>query len=79
MNRKLENDIQELALAVVNNNGERADRLIRRLPQDAIEKVARGGAELFRFALHYLPAGAAEAIRREIQEKASGAAAGKEK
>ncbi len=75
MNRKLENLIQELALAVINKNTERAERLIRQMPQDAVEKVAYGGDELLKLALRFLPAGAGAAIKKNIEEKAASAAA----
>ena len=76
MNRKLDNLIQELFLAVINGNEERANRLIRQMPKDTIEKTAYGAAELFRFALRFLPTGEAEAIRRAIQEEAAAAGQG---
>jgi hypothetical protein len=75
MNRKLETDVQELALAVINNNSERAARLIRRLPQDVIEKVAYGAIELFGLTLQHLPDGTAAAIKRSVVEKEKAASA----
>lgn len=69
MNRKLENQIQELALAVINGNKERAERLIRQMPEQAIEKVAYGSFELLRFSMRFLPAGTSEQIRRHIEQK----------
>lgn len=75
MNRKLENLIQELFLAIVNGNAERAEKLIRQMPYDAIEKVAYGGWDAINFAIRFLPAGAGEAVKEKIKEKAAGAAA----
>ena len=77
MNRKLENLIQELFLAVVNGNTERAVRLIRQMPKDTIEKLAYGATATFSLALNFLTPGEAEAIRKNIEEKAANAAAGK--
>lgn len=76
MNRKLENLIQELFLAVVNGNTERAIRLIRQMPKDAIEKVAYGATATFSLALNFLTPGEAEAVRKNIEEKAKAAEAG---
>lgn len=69
MNGKLETEVQELALAVVNKNAERAIRIIERMPQDIIEKVAYGAEELFILALRRLPAGVAQEIKRNIEAK----------
>ncbi len=75
MNRNLENLLQQIFLATINKNTERAERLIRQAPQDAIEKLAYGGDELRRLALRFLPAGAGEEIQRNIEEKSAGATA----
>lgn len=69
MNGKLETEVQELALAVVNKNADRAARVIKRMPHDVIEKVAYGAEELFLLAVRHLPAGAALNVKRNIEEK----------
>ena len=69
MNNKLELAVQDLALAVVNKNDERAARVIGRMPQDVIEKVAYGAEELFILAVHCLPAGVGLEIKRNIEAK----------
>jgi len=75
MNRNMENLVQQIFLATINKNTERAERLIRQVPQDVVEKLAYGGDELQRLALRFLPAGASEAIQRKIKEKSASATA----
>jgi hypothetical protein len=75
MNRNLENLLQQIFLAVINKNMERAERLIGQAPQDAIEKLAYSGDELLQLSLRILPAGAGAAIKKNIEEKAASTAA----
>jgi hypothetical protein len=72
MNSKLELAVQDLALAVVNKNAERAARVVSRMPQDVIEKVAYGAEELFILAVRRLPAGVGQEIKRNIEAKRKG-------
>jgi hypothetical protein len=69
MNKRLELAIQDLALAVINGNTERAERLITQIPREAIVKVAYGSAALFELATKYLPEGEGKEIARNIEEK----------
>lgn len=69
MNGKLETLVQELALAVIEKNTDRAERLIRQIPQDVIEKVAYGAEELFILAVRFLPAAVALDVQWNIEQK----------
>ena len=69
MNRKLETLVQELALAAINGNAERAHRLISKCPQDVVIKLAYGGARLSAFAIQHLPGDVVAQIQEAVNGK----------
>ncbi len=69
MNKRFENILQDLFLSVVNGNTERAEKLIRQIPQPVVEKLAYGGDAAFKLALRFLPEGTSKEIKKNIEEK----------
>ena len=75
MTRKMEILTQEVLLAVINQNTGRAEKLIRQMPREVVEKVAYGSYELLQLTLRSLPGVAAQEIQEKMEDESASSAA----